>query len=488
MKNEKYEKIKGVCFWGCGHIGRRMLSLWERYGKHPEYFCDNNSELWEKCIDDIRIISPMEMKATKPRKVIVVAGQAREIQNQLEEMGISDERILVPGYFLETPTLYALSEYLFASCLTGCEERTQMPTCLLDLSCGMVLGGVEQWSYQTAKLLREMGYAGYYLMPQHVPQDFADSAFPVLLAGDNNEEDRIQNFNSVVEKVAGIENPVAVCNFPFDFFQAACVLKRCTKKKIRIVAVVHNDESIYYDVYGVWKNEIDVCFAVSSKIYRRLVEYGFPEEKIRPLPWNMAFPVLSRSYSAEGEKIRIGYAGRISIEQKRADLLASLARTLKRRNIDFLLEIAGTGDYEEELRGCIEKEGLDDKVQMIGALPHESMFDFWGRQDVYVSCSEYEGHSISQTEAMAMGAVPIATKTSGTEDDIEDGWNGCIVAVGDIEGMAGMVETLYQDRGKMREMGKNAAESIREKSDSEEERRLWEGVLRNAEPSRTEII
>ena len=96
-------------------------------------------------------------------------------------------------------------------------------------------------------------------------------------------------------------------------------------------------------------------------------------------------------------------------------------------NINFCFEIAGSGDQEEYIKQKIKEYHLEEKVIMAGVLDHTQISKFWHDKDIYLSCSDYEGHSISQCEAMACGVTPVVTNVSGVEDDIINGENGYVV-------------------------------------------------------------
>ena len=95
-----------------------------------------------------------------------------------------------------------------------------------------------------------------------------------------------------------------------------------------------------------------------------------------------------------------------------------------------------------------------------------------------ISCSEYEGHSISQSEAMAEGAVPVITDVSGAEDDVTDGYNGFIVAVGDVETMADKISCLYYNRDMLERMGERAHETIYARQKDQNQTSFWEDLLK----------
>ena len=95
-----------------------------------------------------------------------------------------------------------------------------------------------------------------------------------------------------------------------------------------------------------------------------------------------------------------------------------------------------------------------------------------------ISCSEWEGHSITQAEAMAGGAVPVITDVSGARDDVIDGKNGFIVPVGDVALLTDKIEYLYNNRDKLDMMGHMAHRTIYEKQKNINQKDFWDRLFK----------
>ena len=154
-----------------------------------------------------------------------------------------------------------------------------------------------------------------------------------------------------------------------------------------------------------------------------------------------------------------------------------LAEMLKRKKVNFNITIAGAGDYSEILQERIKEEKLQDQIDFIGRIERENIPDFWQKQDVMISCSEWEGHSISQAEAMAEGVVPVITDVSGARDDVTDGYNGFVVAIGDIETMAEKISYLYYNPEKLEAMGIRAHDTIYNRQKDMDQTVFWDELL-----------
>lgn len=465
--------MRKVVFWGAGKIGRNILGFWRKHGICPDYFADNDKELWGKEIDCVKIISPDEVFRLSEVTIYITCRFSDEIENQLLKKGIIKKNIIKANTTFSSEMIYEIADELIFDYKKNVKFYTN--GCLIDLSKGMVLGGVEKWSYKLATVLKHINIEGAYLMPDHTKNTILDETFPVKLVC--SEEEQI--FDSYVKTIVYCGYKNIVCNFPHTILTAACIVKKRFLPDLHIIAVLHNDEEIYYNMYCLWSDYIDECLVISKKMKKELIQRGFPRERIRDLYWTIPCQKeLIRSYSNSEAPIRIGFAGRLTKIQKRLDLIIDVAEKLKKHNVRFLLELAGTGDFENIIKQELEYRELTDNVILMGLIDNKNIAGFWEKQDIYLSCSDWEGHSISQSEAMAAGVVPVVTNTSGVEDDIEDGMNGYIVDRGDIETMVKRIEYLYDNRSLLSEMGRRCYEIIAERNKNVNEEIYWKELIK----------
>lgn len=417
----------------------------------PDFFADNSEDIWGKRVGGFLVLSPEEVYRLKAAAVVyVTCGRYAEVKKQLLNNGIPGKNIIRSDSIYSPEMIYSVSDMLspFFSQFRG--GREPVYDCLLDLSCGMVLGGVERWSYSIAAVFKNLKIKSAYMLPENRERNVADTEIPAVLIKDEGDA-------AIVGAVEGIISSGAkgiLCNFPFGIMQGACLVKKYVNPKLKILAVIHNDEDIYYRAYSVWEKYIDICFTISSKMKKTLLDRGWDSAKIRDLYWEV--PCRSndrRKYSSVGNPIRIGYAGRISVRQKRVDLLLEIGEKLRDRGVKFFLNLAGAGDYEEQLVRQIKDKTLCDVIRFMGVVKHEKMEEFWREQDICISCSEWEGHSIAHSEAMAAGAVLVITNTSGAEDDVENGVNGFVTEIGDVDKMVENIYFLYMHREVLPVMG-----------------------------------
>ena len=476
----KVQKTAKVLFFGAGKVGKRWIRQFKYMGIEPEGIIDNNELLWGTMCEDIAVCNPAKILTFCYEYIYITCAKENEIFCQLLELGVPEEKIIAGSFHILNHLIYQASENrIFNDIKTGCCTQNTDRKIVFDLYNGMVLGGVESWSYMLAKKLKRKGHQGIFLTTDAEGPAVIDKTYPAYMlrySGIQSEKDKIV---MCVKKIEEHLPCVVICNFPQHIFWSACIVKKRYPDQIRIIAVQHNDECLYYNAYSLWKNYIDRCMVLSSCMKKKLLSFGMERNKIRNLEWEIPCrETMKRTGRKRSACLQLGYAGRVTITQKRIDLLLILAQNLKKRGHDFRINIAGSGDYSETLQRKIEEEGLSDYVIPVGYIDRKDIPDFWNRQDIMVSCSEYEGHSISQSEAMAEGAVPVITDVSGAKDDVTDGYNGFIVAVGDVETLTDRVSYLYYNREVLEQMGTCAHNTIYNRQKDLDQAVFWDDLLK----------
>jgi len=462
-------------FWGAGKVGCRMCKLWDSFGIRPDYIFDNNRELEGLYCNGIIISEKEKLRLLVNPRIFVTCGSAKEVHAQIEEeygfvdvLETSNERDMISSLIFNR--MITLKKFF----LNKAQEKFNI---YWDLEKGLVMGGVELWAMEMAENMNNKGYRCKY-----ISTDFAEDTIK------NEKINTIQIPYADLGYVEGlticyneiIQNSPCnvVCNFAGLNFLAACMAKSDLHDKVRIIAVIHGDSEDYYKRYKQLNDYVDFCLVVSSRIEQKMILRGMQKDKIKYLDWEInCEKELKRKWSKDGDKLQLGYAGRITVDDKRADLLLVLASILIDRNIDFQMNIAGMGKYSTILQSQIDKYGYQNYISLVGYVERKDIFDFWIKQDIMLSCSDIEGHSISQSEAMSAGAVPIITDVSGARDDVTEGYNGFIVGVGELEKMADKICFLYNNRKELEKMGIYAYESVYKKQEELKQMNFWETLL-----------
>lgn len=465
-------------FWGAGQIGKKRFELWDKLGLKVDYFGDNDPTKEGTYYCGLEVISPDRVLHMEDYKIHITCSQryVEEVFQELINKGIDSSKIVLDYGLISI--FYKLTQELSQNNIP--ESTGNKIDILFDLQNGFALGGVETWTFDSVDLITERNYSAGYLVNSYSNNWYLPKHGEIVDIPNLPEMDFFDHSLLCAKKILDMQPKIIIINFPQTIFLAACAVKALFPNDIKVIAVVHNDEKTYYDLYSAFEKYIDCFWIISNKIRDGLSSKGINKEKMIYLPWYIPCKdELVREYSNDKSPIKLGYAGRITIIQKRVDLLIELALKIKEKNIDFIFEIAGDGDYIEQLKNKINFYKLNDVVIVKNYISHDEIYDFWINKDIAINLSDFEGRSISKAEAMAAGVVPIMTDTSGMSDDIKEGYNGFLVPLEDVELAAQRVEMLYNDRNYLQLMGKRAYGAIKANNTKEGVVEFWDLIEKN---------
>lgn len=184
--------------------------------------------------------------------------------------------------------------------------------------------------------------------------------------------------------------------------------------------------------------QLSALIAMSTDIYKELLEYNVPEEKIAQIPMGVNTKVFRPPNSdTERNAIReelgwlkiptLIFVGGI-VRRKRPDLLIEAIGNLKRRGLDCQLAVIGP-DHDPEYTAHMKKQanalGIANQVVWFGFT--RDIAKLFRAADYFGLPSSNEGMAAALIEAMACGLPAIVTPVSGSIDAVQDGVVGRIV-------------------------------------------------------------
>lgn len=126
--------------------------------------------------------------------------------------------------------------------------------------------------------------------------------------------------------------------------------------------------------------------------------------------------------------------------QKNHDILIKAFAKFTQSHPDYTLTIYGEGPLMNELKQLAADMGVGDKVFLPGASKtiHQDILD----AEMMCLVSVREGMSNAMIEAMCLGIPCICTKVSGAVDLIENGKNGLLVNIGEVDELVARMEQV----------------------------------------------
>lgn len=153
--------------------------------------------------------------------------------------------------------------------------------------------------------------------------------------------------------------------------------------------------------------------------------------------------------------------------KKGFDRLVAALPAIQRQASSTELVIAGEGPLHDDLLQQAGEAGVAGSLHLIGALPHETLADYYAAADIIAVPSVHgpagnvDGLPNTFLEALASGTAVVASRVGGMPDVAEHGRTALLVEEGDVEALAVAVCDLLADPQRRRQVGSSAHDMAR---------------------------
>ena len=210
---------------------------------------------------------------------------------------------------------------------------------------------------------------------------------------------------------------------------------------------------------------IDKFACITDFQRRKLIEAGFPAEKITVIPNSMDAEVAEELKTGD----YVAFCGRLSRE-KGIDLIIEVAR----RHPEIPFKLAGAARDMDLI------ENLSENVELMGYLSGNDLQEFYNNARFFVMASRcYEGFAMAILEGAAYSKPMIApdhggfTEIIGTGDDAI----GLLFEPGNAEALEAAVIRLWNDETLTRSLGLKANEKLKARYSTDVIARQWESLI-----------
>lgn len=164
-----------------------------------------------------------------------------------------------------------------------------------------------------------------------------------------------------------------------------------------------------------------------------------------------------REYLNSGGPIRLLHSGRLEPMKGSQDIIP-IAKALARKQVDFELNIFGTGSLENEIKQAIKSSGLDDRVFFHGAVDFKSELVPFAKSkaDIFLSCHRQSDPSCTYIESMGCGLAIAGYSNRMWEALNQESGAGWSVPLGDKTSLVNALKQAAEDRRKLVERCENA--------------------------------
>lgn len=204
-------------------------------------------------------------------------------------------------------------------------------------------------------------------------------------------------------------------------------------------------------------NKVGRVISLSTEMANRAISMGVSQEKVtvvrngvdtemfyyKPVGESRALLNLPKT-----QKIVLGVGS--LIHRKGFDVVIKSMAEIESKEELFHFYILGSegpeGDFRKQLKKLVKDSELDDYVHFVGAVPNDSLVDWYNAADVFCLASRGEGSPNVLTEALACGCPSVTTNVGSAPDIIESEENlGVLVEVDDSPNMRNALLQLLAD-------------------------------------------
>lgn len=156
------------------------------------------------------------------------------------------------------------------------------------------------------------------------------------------------------------------------------------------------------------------------------------------------------------EIINIISVGRFVREKDFTTAIKSFEQLKDYKNVRFT--IVGYGNLEQEIRDCADQSVMKDWINIL--INPDNIPELLNQADIYLSTSLFEGTSNSILEAMNASLPIIATNVGDNFKLVEQGVNGFLCGIGDVECISEKMLLLVNDFELLNRLGLKSNEIL----------------------------
>jgi glycosyltransferase involved in cell wall biosynthesis len=190
-----------------------------------------------------------------------------------------------------------------------------------------------------------------------------------------------------------------------------------------------------------------VASEIAAESYRAA---GFDPHRTWTVPLGVDLERFPRGPGGGGGELAVLFVGKPS-EVKGIDLLVAALERARGRSAAVVLRVAGQGAGAVPLPPHVRNERLDPL----------DLVEAYGRADVLVLPSRFDGYGLVVPEALCCGAPVIVSDRVGAKELIQEGSNGWIVPAEDVEALASRLVWCAAHLDRVRSMREAAAQSAK---------------------------
>ncbi len=216
------------------------------------------------------------------------------------------------------------------------------------------------------------------------------------------------------------------------------------------------------DPYAIQTEEAEYAAAdritvPSGFVYRTFVGEGVAPEKLRKLPYGVNLSRFGPDGAPDEGRFDVLFVGYFGLRKGVQYLVQAFEKVQHpAKSLTFV------GLISNEVLDMLRQRKLwPEGARAIGPVPQSSLKTLMSRSHVLALPSVEEGLALVLEQAMACACPVIASTNTGAEDIIEDGVEGFIVPIRDVDALAARLQQMADNPDARAAMGQRALAKVR---------------------------
>lgn len=210
----------------------------------------------------------------------------------------------------------------------------------------------------------------------------------------------------------------------------------------RMVTTIH---TVLSDFICKHINKYRKIYAISKTVYDDIVRFN-PNIEIELITNGILVNAFKHRQNYASTNFRIVQIGRLLHECKGQDILIEAIRKLVNNGYkEFSVDLIGEGTSDTYLKRMVEKYGLSDYINFLGAKEPSYIYEHLCDYSLFVQPSRYEGFGLTVAEAMAAKVPVLVSANQGPLEIVDNGEYGFLFTNGDINVLA---DKIIEIKGK----------------------------------------
>ena len=329
------------------------------------------------------------------------------------------------------------------------------------------------------KCLKEEGYEVHVASNGEEKINYCDKHFNVEFERSPFRKENKKAYRELKKIINDGEYDIIHCHTPVASVMTRLAAKKARKKGTKVLYTAHGfhfykgapmrNWIIYYPIEKYLSKYTDVLITINEEDYefakKKLnagrVEHihgiGIEEKKFKIDLSESKRDEMRENFTCNSMDFVMLYAAELN-DNKNQKMLIDAMKKLVPAYPNIKLLLAGDGPFKEKFEKEIQENFLQSNVLLIGY--RTDIPELLKISDLYVATSKREGLPINILEAMISGLPLVVTNSRGQRELVEDGKNGYIVEIGDVDSLVEKIRNIYLD-SRMRSMiTKNARANI----------------------------